>query len=94
MTFVGAPSTPDDEVDDVAAQLEHDPAAILGQCFPLVGPDDLAHHRVDLEDLAEPPTPEDVAQQHHGGVVSVHVPHLHPEVLPRCRLEDPPVLGE
>ena len=69
------------------------PPRILRQLAPLGGVDDLAHHGVDLEDVAQPAAQE-LAEQHDGGVVSIHVAHLHEQLLPRGRLKDSAELGQ
>ena len=58
----------DHQVDDVAAQLEHDAAAILRHCWRLGGRNDLAHHGVDLEQLAQPAPVEHLPQSTTAGL--------------------------
>ena len=45
------------------------------------GVDDLAHHGVNLERVAQPALLQEVAQHDDGGVVAIHVAHLHHELL-------------
>ena len=70
------------EVEDVATQLEHDPAGIGSQTPSRRGLNHLAHHGVDFKRLAEIPLGEELAEQHDGRTVAVHVTHLHePDVF-------------
>jgi hypothetical protein len=66
----------DDQVDQVAAELKHDAAGILGQPLPLIRGNALAHHCLDLEGLPQPAVGQELPHQHDRRVVAIHVAHL------------------
>ena len=82
------------QIDDVAAEFEHDPAAIIGQSRAACRRDDFAHHGMDFVRLAEPSAFEQIAQQYDRRIVSIHIAHLYDQVLAGRRVENPPILRQ
>ena len=76
----------------MAAEFEHHPARISDQFATTRLIEHLAHHRVDLEDFAQPTLCDRLPEHDDGRVVAVHVAHLDDELPFRGGIEDPSVL--
>src|SRR5688500_6643059 len=83
-----------DQVNHVAAKLEHDPTRKLCQLAALRRSHDLAHYRMDFEHFAQPTALQKVSQQYDGRVVAEHVSHLHEQLLLFRRFEQLAILRQ
>ena len=70
-----------DQIGNVTAKLEHHTAPGESQSRPFRGRHHFAHHGVHLEHFAQPALLQKFPQQYHSGVVAVHIPHLHHQLL-------------
>ena len=66
----------DDQVDEVPAEDVHGAALELSDPTAVVIAVPAAHHRMELEDFAEPPLAQGVLDEADGGIVAVHVAQL------------------
>ena len=95
MTFVGLPRTPTTRSMTWQPSSNMIPPRILGQVASRsAGPTTLLMTAWTSNTSPSQPALEELAEQHDGGVVAVHVAHLHEQLLLRGRVQDAPVLRE